>query len=378
MAAAQQGGNQGDHSAGMLWGIAAGFAALGMMWYAFKDYIVIAYLSIKLYEVNFLSLFSPSHFAPIQSAIQAAIASPGTIKFADLATIGQSAGDILRIPFAIILLVLAFIVYLGNSTRVYKRIYQMNDLAKLEKINWPQISPVVDLDLIKTDIDKGPWAMAMTPMQFCKRHLLLEEIRPQRREGMTRQEWDKIEVVLKRGEANKIFALQLGPLFKDVTKLPPHVKALFAVFAARINADSPAAAKIIQQLNSSLDKLNLDGVDELIKKHLNTKPVQKIVQAHAYVLTMMASMLETAREDGVQASADFLWLKPKDRRLWYMLNTVGRQTPFVEVAGVYAHWLAEKEAAKKILVPMVEEATKALELALKEVVYHPDEEKEAK
>ncbi len=35
--------------------------------------------------------------------------------------------------------------------------------------NWPQITPVLDLDLIKTDIDKGPWAMAMTPMQFCKR-----------------------------------------------------------------------------------------------------------------------------------------------------------------------------------------------------------------
>ncbi len=54
--------------------------------------------------------------------------------------------------------------------------------------------------------------------------------------------------------------------------------------------------------------------------------------------------------DGVQASADFLWLKPIDRRLWYMLNTVGRQTPFAEVAGPYAHWLAEREMGKRILM----------------------------
>ena len=87
----------------------------------------------------------------------------------------------------------------------------------------------------------------------------------------------------------------------------------------------------------------------------------------------MASMLEEARQDGVQASADFLWLKPLDRRLWYTLNTVGRQTPFIEVAGIFAHWIAEKEAQRRLRVPMVEEATNAVELALKDVVYRPDE-----
>ena len=55
---------------------------------------------------------------------------------------------------------------------------------------------------------------------------------------------------------------------------------------------------------------------------------------------------------------------------------MGRQTPFVEVAGIFAHWVAEKEAGRKLIVPMVEEATNALEIALKEVVYNPDEEDE--
>ena len=206
-----------------------------------------------------------------------------------------------------------------------------------------KITPVVHLDLIKTDIDTGPWAMAMNPMQFCKRYKLLDEVRVERHEGMTRKDWDRIDVVLRRGKANKIFVMQLGGLWKSVNQLSPHAKALFAVFAARIAADSKGAAEVLSKIAiSSSGKLNFSGTDALLKKHINHKIVQKIIQNHAYELTVMASMLEAARQDGVQASADFLWLKPLDRRLWYTLNTVGRQTPFAEVAGVYAHWLAEK------------------------------------
>jgi intracellular multiplication protein IcmP len=130
---------------------------------------------------------------------------------------------------------------------------------------------------------------------------------------------------------------------------------------------------IARQQQSSGAKLDFSGADELCKKHHDTKLIQQIVNAHAYLLPVMAEMLEAARSDGVQASADFLWLKPVDRRLWYMLNTVGRQTPFVEVAGPFAHWVAEKEMGKRLLVPMVEEATNALEIALKDIIYKPDE-----
>jgi intracellular multiplication protein IcmP len=385
MAAPQQGGNSSDNSAAMLWWVAALFAAIGAIWYVFKNHIIGGYLAIKLYELDLISYFATflnrfmnidvSQFAQVRSVLMYARMNPANVSYPDLVSLGTVVGDWLRFPLMLLMLGLAVVVYFGNTVRVFKRNYNMQDLAKLEKNNWPQITPVVGLDLLKTDIDTGPWAMAMTPMQFCKRYSLLEEVKPQRREGMSRQDWDRIDVVLKRGEANKVFALQLGQLWKDVNALPPHTKALFAVFAARINADTKEAAKIVSQLNfSSSGTLDMSGVDELIKKHAETKLVQKVVQSHAYVLTVMAGMLAGAREDGVQATADFLWLKPRDRRLWYTLNTVGRQTPFIEVAGVFAHWAAEKEAGRRIMVPMVEEATHAVEIALKEVVYRPDQQ----
>jgi intracellular multiplication protein IcmP len=374
MAAPQQ-GNQSDNSAAMLWIIAAIFATVGIIWYSFQSQIVSFYLYIKLYEVDLLRHVYPhSYYDDLKTVIVNALANPKAVTFNQLILIGTTIGQALRIPLAVMLFALGVIVYFTNTTREFKRTYSMNQLAKLEKTNWPQITPVVNLDLNKVDIDSGPWAMAMSPMQFCKRHQLLDEVRVERVEGMHRRDWDRMDVVLRKGQANKLFALQLGPTWKGVERLTPHAKALFAAFAARIAADSSGAAQLLLKIGASSNgKLDFSGTDALLKKHMNHKIVQKITQDHAYELTVMASMLEASRADGVQASADFLWLKPLDRRLWYTLNTVGRQTPFAEVAGIFAHWLAEKEAGRKLVVPLVDEATKALEIALKEVLYRPDE-----
>ena len=57
---------------------------------------------------------------------------------------------------------------------------------------------------------------------------------------------------------------------------------------------------------------------------------------------------------------------------------MGRQTPFVEAAGPFAHWQAEKQLGRAIRSPMIEEAIAGLELAVSEVKFHPgDEEVEA-
>lgn len=368
-----KGGGQQDQGegSGLLWIIAAIFVFGGIIWYVYKEHIISAYFHIKLWEINFIGLFT-DRLHDVRSFI--VNSNTAKLTFKDVIKVGEAVGDIIRFPVVILIFALAFVIYFTNSTRLFKRIYSMGDLAELEKTNWPQITPVIGLGLEKQDIDKGPWAMALTPMQFCKRHKLLEEHKVPLKEGMSRKEMNRIEVSLKRGQANKVFAMQVGPLWQGIDKLPPYARALFAIFAARNQNDSKVSSDLLAQLSaSSVTQLDYKGIDELLKKHSGAKNIQKIMASHAYVLTVMASMLQSAREDGVQASADFLWLKPVDRRLWYMLNTVGRQTPFVEVAGPFSHWAAEKQIGRRLLVPMVEEATNALEVALKEMVYHPDE-----
>lgn len=371
MAGGGQQPNQSDNSMAMVWMIAGVFIFGALIWMSFKKQIIATYFSLKLVEINVIGLFT-NNLANVKASIVGS--NPDSLTFEDVVKVGEAVGDYLRYPVVLIIFALAFVIFFSSSTRVFKKAYNMKELATSEKTNWPQITPVIQLDLAKTDIDKGPWAMALTPMQFCKKNNLLQEYRRPQQEGLSHKEWNKIDVRLKRGEANKLFATQVGSLWPGTHRIPPHVKALFSIFAARLNGDSKSAMDLLMQINrSSATKLDFTGSNELCQKHENTKLVKKIVQAHAYLLTVMAEMLEAARSDGVQASADFLWLKPVDRRLWYMLNTVGRQTPFVEVAGPFAHWVAEKEIGRRLLVPMVEEATNALETALKEIIYKPDE-----
>jgi intracellular multiplication protein IcmP len=369
-AAPQGGGGSGDNSAGILWVVAAIFAGLAGLWYAEQSLIVSTYFDLKLLEINLLSHFT-NNLEDVRSAI--INSDPSKTSMDQMMLVGSAVGYYLRIPCIIFILFLAVVVFFGNSVRVYVRTYNMKDLVTLEQDNWPQIVPVAKLDLIKTDIDKGPWSMSLQPIAFCKRFRLLEEFKRAPTEGMSRKDMNKVEVRLKRGDANKVFAMQLGPLWAGPERLPPHVKALYAIFCARYQGD-PAAVSMLRQLSrTATTKMDFSGIDQLLKKHGGDKAVVKVTTSHAYVLTVMASMLALARLDGVQASADFLWLKPLDRRLWYILNTVGRQTPFPEVAGIFAHWVAERDMGRKLFVPMVEEATNALETALKEIIYKPDE-----
>lgn len=369
---------QHDNSMSILWTIAAVMAGFAGVWYAFKPQIIQLYLHLKLLEINYFLGFFTNQLNDARDLIQNVLTTGkvGQVSFQDLTMLGHVVGIYLRYPAMILFLIMAVIIFFVSPTRSFKNIYTMRSLAKLEKSNWPHLMPILNLDLVKQDVNKGPWAMALLPMQFCKKYHLLQEFRPEPKEGELQRKASRIEVTLKRGDANRIFSMQLGSVWPGVDRVPPHVRALFAVFAARINGDSEAAAALLVHMNMSLTtKLDFSRAEPLIKKYTNTPIVKRIIQSHAYLLTVMAEMLDAARCDGVQSTADFLWLKPVDRRLWYMLNTVGRQTPFPEVAGPFAHWIAEKRVGRKLLVPMIEEATNALEIALKDIIYQPDEEK---
>lgn len=178
---------------------------------------------------------------------------------------------------------------------------------------------------------------------------------------------------VRRGDAKRVFTLQLGPYWDGFEHCSPQAYALAGVFMARLNRDRDAANNIL----SVLDRTFVEGKPDfsvarpVVEKYKNTEEIQELIGKHAYTLTVLASLLEKARQDGVVPSSEFLWLKPVDRRLWYMLNCVGRQTPYAEVAGAFAHWRAEKEMGRRSLVPMIDEAIRALEVAVKEVKLSP-------
>ena len=149
------------------------------------------------------------------------------------------------------------------------------------------------------------------------------------------------------------------------------MKALFVIFVSRVSRDQEVSFKILHQLarSSGGGRLDFSGIEELAAQHKEHPVVKWAAAHHAYVYTVLATILELARLEGVLATSEFVWLKPLDRRLWYVLNAVGRSTPVVEAAGVYAHWLAEKKLRRRLSTPVVAEAVDALDKAVGEILY---------
>lgn len=366
-----------DNSLGPLW-IVVGLFLLGwLVWSFFHTQIVSFIFAVKGLEARAIGLIIPS---AKQLFMQIHQLPSDQVTFTELLDKSRAVGEYLRYPVILILVVLALYIYFAHVNLQFKKVYDMKSLVESERVNWPQITPVLKLDLVKEDIDKGPWAMALTPMQFAKKYgLLQKEKKVVTAFTMSAKLRHQVTVEIRKDEAHRVFVLQLGDYWKNLEALPIATKALFAVFAARINRDRNGAQELLLQIADSAQtgKLNFSGVGGLLRKHVKNKLIARTVHSHAYVLTVMASMLTLARNDGVLASADFLWLKPVDRRLWLMLNSVGRQTVFSEVAGPFAHWNVERVMGRPLRSPRVDEAVNGLEAAIKDILYMEEEDEGA-
>ncbi|MBI5447337.1 MAG: type IVB secretion system coupling complex protein DotM/IcmP [Gammaproteobacteria bacterium] len=371
----QQGsGGQQDSGLGPFWIIAALFFALYVVWSNYHTEIVGSFLKLKYYEALAIVYVDPSIDPLARMLGNLTPAEYAKIDPDQVIAISEAVGRYWRWPVLAFCILGGGFIYKRSPRLHYRRMYTMQSLIDAEEGDWPQITPVVKINLVKTHLDEGPWASAQTPLQFVKKYKIFKEVPAESIEPMLAHKMKRYIALLPE-QAYRVLSMQMGKLWTGIDKQPIYIQALFAAFAAKHAGKTEIAANLLIQISrsSAAGKLNFAGVKQLLNKHVNEKKIQEICANHAYMLTVMASMLELARQDGVLSSADFLWLKPLDRQLWYMLNTVGRQTAYVEVAAAYAHWRAEIEFGRKIKVPMVGEAVKALDVALKDILYVPED-----
>lgn len=365
MAQQAQGQGGGDNSMTPIWITVFLFFVVYFIWIVGRAYIVSFIFFLNLMQAKLLQLFISGQ--PLADDIyMMQTLNPGSVDWNQLMAITAHIGSYARYPVIAFLVVLGVILYKSDVTLKYRRAHNMKTLRAQEQQNWPAIIPVVKEDLVSIDINTGPWAMALTPLEFARKNKLLKK-----NDALMDNPDPGLEMTagLRRGDAKRVFTLQLGPIWGGFDRSPPHARALAAVFIARMNREKSTAMKILATLDVSMTQGKPDYTlaMSVLKKYAQAENVQEIVQKHSYLLTVLASLLMASRDDGVMPSSDFLWLKTVDRRMWYMLNCVGRQTPFVEVGGPFAHWIAERTTGRPSLAPMIDEAIVGLELAVKEV-----------
>ena len=368
---AQQQGGGADNSMGPIWNVVGAFLIGALIWYMGHKHIVAFLFFVTNLQAKLMHFFVGGSRLATDIYIMETV-DPAAVSLSQLGLLMRDVGEYVRYPVIVILAVLGVVLYRSDITLKYRRAHSMKSLRAQEQQNWPAIMPVVKENLVDTDINVGPWAMALTPMEFARKHKLLKKndaLMDNHVPG------DEMTAGIRRSDAKRVFTLQLGPVWNGFEHCPPHARALAAVFMARMNRDKPAAFQIMASIDKSIaeGKPDYSVANSVLNKYKNTENVKVILSRHAYLLTVMASLLLASRDDGVMPSSDFLWLKTVDRRLWYMLNCVGRQTPFAEVGGPFAHWIAERTSGRRSLTPMIDEAIKAMEIAVKEIKLLPQE-----
>ena len=359
---------------GIIWAAIAIILGGMAFWYFGRRYMVMPLMLFRqgeLYLIEwFFRLWNPIghviNFAgPDREAFTALHemfrnVDPGKISWQEFVSINTLVGNWTRYLVFPILVVLAVLLKALHKAASLRTAYNMSTLRRDSVGEWPQIIPSMTLNLVKEPIDSGPWAMAKTPLMYCQEEGIIFE-----KELKSYRVWG-----VRAGPAYRLLALQLGPQLTSLAALPIHVKAILVVCLCRATRKREASNQFIRQISASAasGRLDFTGVDEMLAKLQNERALQWARARHAYVYTLMGTMLEIGRSDGVLASAEFLWLKPVDRRLWFMINSIGRQTAPVEIAGAYSHWLAERKVGRPLKTPMVKEAVLALSEAMEEIL----------
>jgi hypothetical protein len=175
-----------------------------------------------------------------------------------------------------------------------------------------------------------------------------------------------------RTVAGEVFSAQLGQPFR-ADRAPLHVLGIVAVCFARCagGAGKDDSDRLIEGLarfygskNQKKDDAIYDRVRKTLDKFGKLREPGAALGAHAFVNTSVPAVFEVAKKYGQLTTADFVWLKPKERTLWYAMNQIGRKVSWAEAAGCRAHMDMENQERKPIFEPNVDRAIRSLERAL--------------
>lgn len=248
----------------------------------------------------------------------------------------------------------AYKVIKKSPGRRFRRKLTRETLAQEMSVDFPWIIPALQQNLLKESILTGKWAMSRNPLQFARHYNLLN--------GKS----------LDEKRADKLFASQVGKLWAGPERLNAQTKAIFGCLVGQVCRDKDTVDKAARELVISIGNNqppNYTTSHMLAEKYKNDKRVLAICKRHAYQLTVLMALFDEGKKIGIFPPNFFLWLRPRDRKLWYSLNCVRRKTYFAEVAGVYAHFLAEVVAKHPIEVPYTKKATSALEIGLRDMQF---------
>lgn len=264
--------------------------------------------------------------------------------------------------------------------------YNLHTFTDSQAVHYPHLKLFRKLNLTKRPINAGKYRMPDTEKMFAIKHKLLDK-------GSKAGEY-----AVNRDRTAPIFKAQLGRLWRRPKDLTTSEAAVLAVLLPRIAAlDSKMSSEDYKealatttrlingfwsQIADSYDpatdtaKLDMSDAHQTLRKYWNHRTVKPFFQKHAYTYTVIYSMLQEARRLGVLPPAELRWLRVFDRRLWTLVDNVGRIVAFTEVAGIYHHYIHEIKRKRALEKPSVDGAVNGLVEGVSRYAFTEDEVEE--
>lgn len=373
-------------------------ARVPVMWVSFyaSYYLMKAYIHLPflMTKSEYQSLVSAYHAIPTIDPTKFGIGS--------LMQLWEYHGYVWRWVMIPLLLFLGWKTKKSTVRFKYRReIKSVYDLIEIQAPHFPASAIVRGKNLLEKHQKIGPWATYDMPLDFALDHqMLFASKKPVSADDKVDEKTmlpirpftpdEKLEpfsikrgkmhiphynnVLFNHAKATKAFTAQLGPLWEGPEKLPPLLKALYAIFITQGAGKRAEAWEMICQIAFSwvegeVDKkgklisphrANTAGVDELIKKYGKHPKITEITNRHAHTYNVLVELLHWARQKGRLYNANLGWVRPVNRTLFFAILDEGAQCPFWESAGLWAHAQIERRQNRKITMPMVAGAVIAM------------------
>lgn len=335
-----------------------------------------------------IQVFAP-FFDEAQTAwTRIAEADPSSLSWETMQKVLRYTGSWIRWPFALLLVLFGVAaIFMGRVGGLVRR-FNMESLLKNNAESFPCLRPVVGRGkylLSPESYDSGLWKVARTPAQFALEHGLLvndagEPFTPEQalKNGLPSTELPAWGHARLDGEKTlRVLTEQLGKRFEGYEGLSPCRRALAVAFLAYAGGDKKGCVALLDAVSLSYREENEQASCPLLEDDDFTNKLKKQWERHAsvlnekclsihasYELPWFMALLYRARQKGVLASSQFLWLRPLDRPLWYALNQCGGRAAWAEGFAPWAHYTAEEKERKTLTKPHVAPAVASFREAL--------------
>lgn len=299
-----------------------------------------------------------------------------------------------------------------NTSDMFRRKLNMKALLKNNLKHNPCIAPILHWprSILEESNNSGYWATGLQPLQLVARHGLLFDTRSSQPvpsetlldiNDFANMDSDflkskKSSLGFDRDKAKQVLSRQMGPLYTAIEKLPLHLKKLAVAFYLYGSGNKEQGQALLDEMSLSFRppfkgspahftpvppffKFSQTAHGFILDTSLSPEHVklfqimESVVKPHSkYMYLAVLALYAFAREKGVLPTSEFIWLRPLDRRMFYLCNNMSRRTAWPEIAGLWAHYLAEKALAstepdaRGIEEPQVLEGINGLEMAMYE------------